>query len=71
MAQRTLRPGNLTASRTALSYLWNLRLLREKGGEDAVQLARYLRLARVWALLMFGSALALAAVIIQLVLAYQ
>jgi len=44
--------------------------LRAKGGEEAVQMARFIRLAEVWSILMIGSALALAAGIIQLVLAY-
>jgi hypothetical protein len=37
--------------------------LRAAGGDDAVQLARFLRLAQVWGILMIGSALALAACI--------
>jgi hypothetical protein len=45
--------------------------LRSKGGEEAVQMARFIRSAEVWAILMVGSALALAAAVIQLALAYQ
>jgi hypothetical protein len=44
---------------------------RAEGGEEAVELARFLRLAGVWTIIMIGSALALAVAIIQLVLAYQ
>lgn len=47
-----------------------LRELRAEGGDEAVQLARFLRLAEVWTILMIGSALALAAAVIQLALAY-
>lgn len=42
-----------------------------KGGEEAVQLARFLRLAQVWGILMIGSAITLAAAAIQLALAYS
>ena len=45
--------------------------IRTKGGDEAVQLARSLRAAEVWAIIMVGSALALMAAVIQLVLAYQ
>jgi hypothetical protein len=45
--------------------------LRAKGGDEAVQMARFIRLAEVWAILMVGSALALVAAVIQLALAYQ
>jgi hypothetical protein len=41
--------------------------IRAEGGDDAVQLAQFLRLAEVWVTLMIGSALALAAALIQLV----
>jgi hypothetical protein len=44
--------------------------LRSKGGEDAVQLARFFRLAEVWGILMIGSGFGLAAASIQLALAY-
>jgi hypothetical protein len=37
---------------------------------EAVELARFLRLAEVWSILMVGSGLALAAAVIQLILAY-
>jgi hypothetical protein len=43
--------------------------LRNQRGEEAVQLARFLRQAVVWGILMIGSALALAAAAIQLALA--
>jgi hypothetical protein len=46
-----------------------LRDLRNQRGEEAVQLARFLRQAVVWGILMIGSALALAAAAIQLALA--
>ena len=39
--------------------------------DQGVPLARYLRLALVWGVIMVGSALTLAATVIQLVLAYQ
>jgi hypothetical protein len=45
--------------------------LRAEGGGEAVELARFLRLAGVWTIIMIGSALALAAAVVQLVLAYQ
>jgi hypothetical protein len=45
--------------------------LRAAGGEDAVQLARFLRLAQVRGILMLGSALALVAACIQPALAWQ
>jgi hypothetical protein len=47
----------------------DLAQIRAKGGDDAVQLARFLRLAEVWGIIMAGSALALAAAVIQLVFA--
>jgi hypothetical protein len=43
--------------------------IRAKGGDEAVQLAQFLRLTEVWGILMVGSALALAAACIQLALA--
>jgi hypothetical protein len=43
--------------------------IRAKGGDDAVQLAQFLRLTEVWGILMVGSALALAGACIQLALA--
>jgi hypothetical protein len=43
--------------------------IRAQGGEEAVQLIRFRRLARVWTILMIGSALALASSVIQLALA--
>jgi hypothetical protein len=54
-------------------FTWpgKLKDLRANGGDQAVQLARYLSLAKVWAILMVASVLALAAAVIQLVLAYQ
>jgi hypothetical protein len=48
-----------------------LREVRARGGEEAVQMARFLRSAEVWAILMVGSALALVAAAIQLALTYQ
>jgi hypothetical protein len=45
--------------------------LRDKGGEEAVEMTRFLRSAKVWGILMIGSALGLAAAAIQLALAYQ
>jgi hypothetical protein len=42
--------------------------VRNRGGADRVQLARFIRLAAVWAVLMVGAALALAAALINLVL---
>lgn len=45
--------------------------LRAAGGDDAVQLARFLRLAQVWGILMLGSALALVAACIRPALAWQ
>jgi hypothetical protein len=48
----------------------SLKQIRTDGGEEAVQLVRFARAAEVWAILMIGSALALIAAIIQLVLAY-
>jgi len=65
----------LRAVRTKLgalvSYPGNLESLRKAGGENAVQLARYLRRARIWAVLQVGSVLILVAAVIQLALAYQ
>jgi hypothetical protein len=43
--------------------------IRALGQNEAVELARFLRLAGIWGILMFGSALALAAAVIQLALA--
>jgi hypothetical protein len=55
---------------TAVIFLpLRLAQLRAKGGEEAVQMARLIRLAEVWGILMVGSALALAAAAIQLALA--
>lgn len=45
--------------------------LRAKGGDEAVELARFMRLAQVWGVIMIGSAIGLATAVIQLVLAYQ
>jgi hypothetical protein len=44
--------------------------IRQVGGEEAVHLARLLREATAWSVLMMGSVLILAAVTVQLVLAY-
>ena len=46
-----------------------MRTIRIQGGEEAAQLAEFLRLTEVWAILMMGSMLALAAAAIQLALA--
>ncbi len=54
-----------------ISIPGELTQLRADGGEEAVQLVRFLRLAKIWTILMIGSALALAAAVIQLALAYQ
>jgi hypothetical protein len=43
--------------------------IRARGENDAVELARFLRLAAIWTILMIGSAFALAAAAIQLALA--
>jgi hypothetical protein len=43
--------------------------IRAKGGDEAVQLVRFRGLARLWTILMIGSALVLAASVIQLALA--
>jgi uncharacterized membrane protein len=43
--------------------------IRTEGGDEAVQLAQFLRQAEVWGIIMIGSALGLAAAVIQLVLA--
>jgi hypothetical protein len=45
--------------------------IRSQGGEQAADLREYLRSATAWGVLMTGSVLALAATLIQLVLAYQ
>jgi hypothetical protein len=45
--------------------------IRTEGGDEAVQLAQFLRQAEVWGIIMIGSALGLAAAVIQLVLAYR
>ena len=45
--------------------------LRAAGGDDAVQLARFLRFAQVWDILMLGCVLALVAACIQPPLAWQ
>lgn len=42
--------------------------IRDTGPDEAVELARFLRLSTVWGILMVGSALALAAACIQLAL---
>ena len=65
--------AHLTGIILAFMYLMphKLREIRASGGEEAVQMARFLRSAEVWAILMVGSALALAAAVIQLALTYQ
>jgi hypothetical protein len=45
--------------------------LRNEGGEEAVDLARFLRLAEIWTIIMIGSGLGLVAAIIQLVISYS
>jgi hypothetical protein len=45
--------------------------LRAEGSDDAATVQRFLRIAEVWAIIAVGSALTLAAAVIQLVLAYQ
>ena len=45
--------------------------IREGGGKDAAEAARFLRAAEVWAILAIGSVLALAAAVIQLRLAVK
>ena len=44
--------------------------IRSQGGEEAAELSEYLRSAAAWGILMGGSALVLAATVIQLALAY-
>ena len=60
--------GNQSA---VIVMLRRLAQLRAAGGEDAVQLARFLRLAQVRGILMLGSALAVVAACIQPALAWQ
>jgi hypothetical protein len=65
-------PGAIVAILFSLVLLLFLpgRLARiEEGSDDAIQLGRFLRLAEVWGILMIGSALTLAAAVIQLALA--
>lgn len=65
-------PGRLiSAIYIVVTFPGFLKKLRRQGGEAAVQLRRFFRLAEVWTLLMIGSALVLAAAVIQLVLALQ
>ena len=45
--------------------------IRDKGGEEDAELREYLRSATAWGVLMAGSVLVLAAIVIQLVLACQ
>jgi hypothetical protein len=45
--------------------------LRAEGSDDAATAQRFLHIAEVWAIIAAGSALSLAAAVIQLVLAYQ
>jgi hypothetical protein len=45
--------------------------LRNEGGEEAVELARFLRLAEIWAIIMIGSGLGLVAAVIQLAISYS
>lgn len=65
--------SNVYARQTILGAIFimpsSLIRLYLKGGEEAFQLARFLRLVQVWGILMIGSALALAAACIQLALA--
>jgi hypothetical protein len=42
-----------------------------EGGEEAVELARFLRLAEIWAIIMIGSGLGLVAAVIQPVWSQQ
>ena len=56
---------------TVLISRATLTRLRDEGGEEAVELARFLRLAEVWAIIMIGSGLGLVAAVIQLAIAYS
>jgi hypothetical protein len=62
--------GQLTVVIFAFSRA-TLTRLRNEGGEEAVELARFLRLAEVWAIIMIGSGLGLVAALIQLAIAYS
>lgn len=62
--------GQLTVVIFAFSRA-TLTRLRNEGGEEAVELARFLRLAEVWAIIMIGSGLGLVAAAIQLAIAYS
>jgi hypothetical protein len=62
--------GQLTVVIFAFSRATLIRL-RNEGGEEAVELARFLRLAEVWAIIMIGSGLGLVAAAIQLAVAYS
>ena len=64
LANNTTIPGALLLMPRRLSRL------RAKGGDRAVEMARLIRSAQVWAILMIGSAIALVAAAIQLALAY-
>jgi hypothetical protein len=61
--------GIRVANAVALVFDWPfaMRRLRKSGGEDAVQLARFLRTAVVWSILMLGSGLLLIASILTLI----
>ena len=57
-----------------LSLLVTPRILadiRARGGDEAVELAKFKRLTLAWTIIMIGSAFALAAGIIQLLVAYR
>jgi len=76
LARMFLRLLRLTLARLSIQSAVilmprTLAQLRAKGGDEAVQMARFIRSAEVWAILMLGSALALVAAVIQLALAYQ
>jgi hypothetical protein len=78
----TSRPAPYGPERFWFARLWiyfiftgfrpgKLRDIRAYGTDVAEAFARLIRLTAVWSIIMIGSALALAAAIIQLVLAYQ
>ncbi len=67
------RPRRVSAVKIPLLILLRpaqLARIRAEGGDEAVQLAQFLRQAEVWGIIMIGSALGLVAAVIQLALAY-
>ena len=72
----SVRLFRLLVARTSIQWAIivirrRLAQIRDKGGDQAVEMARFIRAAQAWAILMLASGIALVSAVIELALAYE